>query len=651
LKALGAPLWLARLLRAPAWVWVGGFLTIVLLGLALVSRSTPVEGAFYIAKARLAQLNTAQPATRIVALPHSWDDETPALSGTVQYDLAWPDGLGRAQQYALSQAPPNYALYLPRVGARFKVLLNDQLVASEHWDTPGYADTSVVPQWVALPPALLVQPLSANRISVQVQGQLLRKSGLSQVLLGPREAIVQRYHQVYAWQVLATWMVAACSVLLAMLAGLMWSQNQERAFALFALGCAAWAVRLALTPLVNPPMPFAWWFFLHKLSFSLYCGFVYLFLSQVFEFSQPWGRRLVLALMWFSPFWLGLVTVTENYNLYRVWTGVLTGVSTLTLLHMFARARWGLDNQHRLMVVVGLVTMVTGIRDFAVVQLGAPGDGDLRWMTLGSLVFMLTLAWVLVQRTAGYMAQINQLNAGLEQRVADKEAQLRVAFDQLRESERRQTIETERQRLTRDMHDGLGSQLVQTLNLVRGHSTVDAAAVTAMINHALEDLRMTLDSMEPMEGDLPTILGTLRRRIGPALQAAGIELDWQVQEVPPIAVQGQPLDARGVMHLFRFLQEVFANIVKHANATKVEVRTRVELAAVSKASHTTWLSVTDNGQGLGDGYRAGGRGLDNLRTRAQALGAQLHIGSAHLSFANSSGTCVALGFAHQSSTI
>jgi signal transduction histidine kinase len=135
-----------------------------------------------------------------------------------------------------------------------------------------------------------------------------------------------------------------------------------------------------------------------------------------------------------------------------------------------------------------------------------------------------------------------------------------------------------------------------------------------------------------MEGDLPTILGTLRQRITPALQAARIELDWQVQEVP--AVPG--LEARGVMHLFRCLQEVFANVVKHAHATRVTVRTWQEGSQVL-------LSVSDNGVGLGSmpagqAFRAGGRGMGNLRLRAGEIGAELRFSDAR------PGTCVTLAF-------
>lgn len=609
---------LRALARVPAWTWVSALLGLILIALDLVSRPVSVPGATALTSAtavlRRVGAGTDDPGeSRAVRLPHIWDDESPPWEGDAQYHLGWPQGLEPTSQ--------RIGLYLPRVGARFRVLLNDEVFVEQNWHTVDYVDTSVVPWFFEVPEKLLLPNPKDNRLVVEVRGQLLRKSGLSAPVLGPYELVQQRYERVYWWQVYATWMVAACSLMLGVLTGLLWLHGRERVFGLLAAACFSWSVRLGLTPLVDPRMPFELWFYLHKLSFTAYCGFLYLFLWDLFDVRARWARHLVVALLCIGPFWLAATTWVANYNLYRIWTGTIAAVSVVTLTMMFMRARWGLDNNQRLMVVVGLVTLITGVRDFGVVQLGWPGDGDLRWMTPGSLVFMLTLAWVMVQRATSYVQKVGELNRDLELKVREKESELRLAFEQIREAERTQVLESERRRLTRDMHDGLGSQLVQTLNMVRSGADVDARQVESMINHALEELRMTLDSLEPMEGDLPAILGTLRRRIAPALEAARIELEWEVEEVPAITDRGARLESRGVMHLFRCLQEVFANIIKHARASRVTVRTWTQ-------EGRPMLSVTDNGVGLGPGYREGGRGLSNIRLRATEIGAHVRFGDA-----------------------
>lgn len=630
--------WVQKLRGTPAWLWVGLLLLAVLVGLAYVSRPQPLQGTVLVSSASVRLIEPPGGSAKQIQLPHVWDDESPPWEGVARYTVAIPTAVLRASEQGHAQA-----LFVPRAGARFRVWLGEQMLYSAHWETPRYADTSVVPHQIELPEG----PLAESELVIEVKGQLLRKSGLSHLIMGDAQQIQQRYDTINMWQVQATWMVGAASSLVALLCGLIWLQNRDTVFGLLAAASSAWALRLFLTPLVDPPMPFELWFYMHKLSFTLYCGFLYLFLWEIFEFRQGFAKRLVQGLLVVGPVWLAATTLSENYNLYRIWTGIIAAVSVVTLLMMFRRARWGLDSNQRLMVVVGLATMITGVRDFAVVQLGFPGDADIRWMTLGSLVFMCTLTWIMVQRTASYMQRMGSQNQELEARVAQKELELRLAFESLREAEKRQVLEAERARLTRDMHDGLGSQLVQTLNLVRAGAAqgpAPASQLEAMLGHALEELRMTLDSLEPMEGDLPAILGTLRQRIAPALQAAGVELDWQVQEVPAIAVHGQAMEPRGVMQLFRALQEIFANVIKHSRASRVTVRTWEDAGSV-------YLEVADNGVGLGDGKRSGGRGMDNLRGRAGALGAELVFESPWAGRfqgsdpANGLGTAVRLRFA------
>lgn len=617
--------------RVPAYLWAGVLLVILLVLLALVTQGSAPQGAAQVTRADRVTVRNGVETVQAVALPHLWDDGTQTWGHEVHYRLRLPTTAPEA-----TPGDPQLALLLPRVGVRFRVLFNGQEVESQAWRRgPGYFDTGTHAHLVPLPQSLRKPLWEDNRVEIQLQPQALRISGLAPVWIGARDALQERHQRLIWWQVHLTWMVAASALMMGLLSLLIWMMSEERLLGLLAAGLLVLTLRLYLSTPLFLPGPFLAWDYLHKLTFTLYCGFLYLFISELFDFRQSVVRKLVKVMMVIGPVWLGVLVWSQNYNLYRLWTGVIVLVCVLALLKVIHRARWGMDVNQRLMVVVGLATMVTGLRDFLVVQVGLPGDVDIRWMTAGSLVLMFAMGWVLVQRTSQSMEQVERLNAELAHKVSEREEELHAMFSRLRAVESQRVLETERRRLTRDMHDGLGSQLVQTLNLVHSSGErVESAAIAFMLNHALEELRMTLDSLEPMGGDLPTILGTLRQRIAPALKAASIELDWQVQEVP--AVPG--LEARGVMHLFRCLQEVFANVVKHAHASRVAVRTWHHGERIC-------LSVTDNGVGLGDapdsGYREGGRGISNIRLRAAEIGAEVWFSGAL------PGTRVTFSFAHE----
>lgn len=613
--------------RLPAYLWGAALVLAMLVVLALVTQVHDVPGALKITQAEVRLVNEPADAAQRQTLPHVWDNTHRSWGGEASYLMHLPPALqGSAGDHGL-------ALLLPRVGVRFRVLFNGHELVAECWRRgPGYCDAGTRAHVIQLPTALMAAAWSDNRIEVQVRGMPLRISGLSPAWVGPRDALYQRHRWLEWWQVNLTWMVAASAFMMGLLSLLIWVRTTERLFGLLGGGLLVLTVRLWLSTPVFLPGPFQLWDYVHKLSFTLYCGFLYLFISELFDFRQSLVRKLVEVMMALGPFWLAVLAWTQNYQLYRLWTGVIVLVCLLSLLMVIHRARWGMNVNQRLMVVVGVATMVTGLRDFLVVQVGLPGDVDIRWMTPGSLVLMFAMGWVLVRRTAAAMDQVARLNADLARKVGEREDALLAVFDRLRTVENQRVLEAERRRLTRDMHDGLGSQLVQTLNLVRSSGAqIDTASVAGMLHHALEELRMTLDSLEPMEGDLPTILGTLRQRIAPALQAAHIELDWQVEEVP--AVPG--LEVCGVMHLFRCLQEVFANVVKHAHASRVTVRTWSEGGRV-------FLSVTDNGVGLGEepdlAFRDGGRGISNIRLRAIKIGADVRFRTVQ------PGTCVSFCF-------
>jgi signal transduction histidine kinase len=151
----------------------------------------------------------------------------------------------------------------------------------------------------------------------------------------------------------------------------------------------------------------------------------------------------------------------------------------------------------------------------------------------------------------------------------------------------------------------------------------DAQALREHVQLALDEMRMAVDSLQPANDDLATVLATLRYRLHPRLEAAGIGVVWDVAELPEL----RELSPNAVMHVQRILLETFTNVLKHARATLITVRARMR-----EDGSGVRLQIADNGVGFqadsgaqGPGRRRGGRGLDNMRSRAAAIGASLHV--------------------------
>ena len=77
------------------------------------------------------------------------------------------------------------------------------------------------------------------------------------------------------------------------------------------------------------------------------------------------------------------------------------------------------------------------------------------------------------------------------------------------------------------------------------------------------------------------------------------------------------------MAAYRIVQEAVNNVVRHADATAVEVRLRV---GWRRGEPWLLVAVEDDGVGFSPTYRPG-NGLRNMRDRALMLGGDLRIGA------------------------
>lgn len=232
---------------------------------------------------------------------------------------------------------------------------------------------------------------------------------------------------------------------------------------------------------------------------------------------------------------------------------------------------------------------------------------------IGMFVIFLYVAY---RRYLNALAEAAGAQATLQRRLAERERELEHSHRRLRDIERIRILAGERERLMQDMHDGLGSSLVSALRMVQ-HGNSSEGAVAQVLQECLDDLKLTIDSLEPAQTDLALLLATLRFRLGPRLQAAGLAIDWRVGPLPPVSWLTPP----AALHVLRILQEVFTNILKHARARRLTVSTRLEPA------HAV-ITVIDDGAGFCGPRQAPaasrpGRGLPGMQARARAIEARL----------------------------
>ena len=242
------------------------------------------------------------------------------------------------------------------------------------------------------------------------------------------------------------------------------------------------------------------------------------------------------------------------------------------------------------------------------------------WRLSNILLFSLTLVFALLL-----------INALLAERQSRE--QLEIAHQQLEITNQQlcqyalriedQATLQERNRIAREIHDGLGhtlvAQTIQINNTLLFWESNNHKALTFLKQakelgaEALLEIRRSLSVLRsnPLQGQ--SLKSAIEKLLTDFQQITGIEPDCKI-DLP------YTLPTELNTALYRIVQESLTNICKHAQATSVTVGLLAEAGMIH-------LSIEDNGKGFNPTQNTTGFGLQGMRERAVALGAQLNLHS------------------------
>lgn len=200
-----------------------------------------------------------------------------------------------------------------------------------------------------------------------------------------------------------------------------------------------------------------------------------------------------------------------------------------------------------------------------------------------------------------------------------------VQTDRLRQLAQRATVFEERQQLARDLHDSVTQSLYGLATLTEaGKMRLETGDLTASAHYltriaqtarqAIREMRLFLHQLRPLVLEKEGLVGALELRLaaveGRSDVLATLEADEQLNLPPQVETA-----------LYHIAQEALNNALKHAGASVVTVR-------LARAGQGALLEIEDNGCGFDpDQVESGGMGLENMRVRAAAIGAELKIQS------------------------
>ena len=182
--------------------------------------------------------------------------------------------------------------------------------------------------------------------------------------------------------------------------------------------------------------------------------------------------------------------------------------------------------------------------------------------------------------------------------------------------------EQERQRLSRDIHDGLGQtilaikmKLENTVDLEAHEMKNSVEEIKEMFNNVIDETRNISQDLMPPELIQFGIISGINKLCRDTSLRTKIKVAFTSDE--NITIEE---NSRLKIYLYRIVQEALNNIIKHSEATNSSI-------TMSLNENLLILNIFDNGKGFDTNNYYPGNGLYNIRTRVSLLNGNLQISS------------------------
>jgi signal transduction histidine kinase len=553
-------------------------------------------------------------ATHAVTLPHFTSqrfsmNDPPVYTG----QFTWPE----------ADAHEAWSVFLPRFTNGAEVAVNGIVLLDSRRDSAANRPDRATPELAVIPVSLLHDGANEITIRLFVWGPIT--GFLDRVYAGPDDALRPYYDLRTLIFVTMPVVLAAWQAILAVILSIMWiMRRHEPAYGVLAAAMALGTVQ-AFVPTLGPPQ-YGHLGGILIASAPIEAGLVVIF--ALLFFGWKWSRAGWLI---FLP---GLIVAAVGLFGDRVqlreiflFVGAPT-VGLYVLLLALAVMQVAIRRQNFATVIFGCavtIVLTCWIHDLLSVLEIVP-DRRLFFSRLSYSFMLIAIGGALTWRFARALNQVDGFAGRLVVRVREAEERLKESFAREQERARAAALARERSRLMRDLHDGLGGQLVSIVALSeRGESI---APIGDAARAALKDLRLVIDSMDDIGGDLMLALGSWRERAVAQLRPHHILLDWRTTSAQGLPVHPE-LRPWHVIQILRLLDEALTNAVKHAGAMRILVS--IETLTDDAGRPCGSITVEDDGKGFdlaADGTAAGrrsGRGLRNMKNRAARCGAELEL--------------------------
>jgi signal transduction histidine kinase len=498
------------------------------------------------------------------------------------------------------------ALFVPRVGNRGSIKLDGETVLVLGKQGTSLSDTAKRPYLILLPRA---RSSGDRRLTVEVEVDPGRWGGLSSFEYGSVKSVTPQYQSHLLWRNMGSTIVATISLVAGLAVLGLWWRTRDRLFLAFAIASIAWALRVGDRSLESVWLPWPAWGILTNFAWTVYVAALSWFVLQLIG-KERVARYLILFVI-ASAFVTISYGAMGNLWIWSTWLAVMLGLTTIVTLWVLVCAWRKPDRILWMIVLGGVITLATSLHDFLGVRLADSASGRFSVTPYSTLLFIFLMGWIVVERFAKSIDAERQMVSNLQNKLDEREHELKSLFEQREQQVKASAAHAERERLVRDVHDGLGGHLVGLVGAAND-ANVSQKTLIKLARDALAEFRASLHTIASEEPDLQTALANFRYAIQTRLETAGIAVEWNVGDLRTV----DQLDRSEIFQIQKIVTEAVTNVMKHASCTRL----RIEAQALGPRSF--WVAVSDDGVGF-DPTDVVSRGLDHMRKRAESVNGRL----------------------------
>jgi signal transduction histidine kinase len=241
------------------------------------------------------------------------------------------------------------------------------------------------------------------------------------------------------------------------------------------------------------------------------------------------------------------------------------------------------------------------------------------WWTLRRLIYIVASLLAVLAAAAIWISQLHRQVVQRTQMLEREHARRELA-------EKERALEVERSRIARDLHDDLGSSLMEIRVLASSGLRQPAndartptlfQAITEKARTMVSALDVIIWAVDSEENTLQSLADYLSGYAAEYLSASEITCRFKI----PVALPDQLVDGQIRHDLFLAVKEALHNVVRHSQATEVEFLLEREADGIR-------IVIQDNGQGFDPAeIDAEGHGLRNLPGRLAHMGGRCEVNS------------------------